>query len=107
MSFRNTEHKLYRFDQFSLDLDRETLHRDNEEIHLRPQAFAVLKVLLEHSGELVTKNQIHRAVWNNRCVTDASIAHCVADVRRALGDVVLNEDRVPVDADVVGAVRLA
>ena len=86
MLFRSSAHKMYRFDEFTLDLDRETLHRDKDERHLRPQSFAVLRLLLESSGQLVTKTQLYDAVWKDTIVTDTSIAHCIADIRRALGD---------------------
>jgi DNA-binding winged helix-turn-helix (wHTH) protein/Tfp pilus assembly protein PilF len=81
-----TAHRMYRFGEFSLDLDRGTLYRGQREIHLRPKAFRVLRILLENNGRLVSKAELHDAVWKKSVVTDDSLAHCIADVRRALGD---------------------
>jgi DNA-binding winged helix-turn-helix (wHTH) protein/Tfp pilus assembly protein PilF len=86
MSPREYAHRVYRFGDFGLDLDRGTLYCGEDEVHLRPQAFAVLRVLLENRGQLVTKNQLHDTVWEGSVVTDDSLAHCVADIRRAFGE---------------------
>ena len=86
MSPREYAHRVFRFGDFALDLDRGTLYRDEEEVHLRPKAFAVLRLLLESRNQLVTKARLHDAVWQGSFVTDDSLAHCIADIRRALGE---------------------
>ena len=60
--------------------------RDGREIPLRPQAFNLLKYLLENAGRLVTKDELMKAVWPGVFVTDDSLVQCVRDVRRAIGD---------------------
>ena len=86
MSTRNEAHRLRRFGEFSLDLDRGTLFRGDDEVHLRPKAFQVLTILLDNHGRLVSKAALHDAVWKRVVVTDDSLAHCIADIRRALAD---------------------
>ena len=86
MSPSEYAHRVLRFGDFALDLDRGSLYRGEVEIHLRPKAFAVLRLLLENRSQLVTKTQLHDAVWKGSCVTDDSLAHCIADIRRALGE---------------------
>lgn len=75
----------YRFGEFTLDLDREALVQNGQEIRLRPKCYQVLKVLVEHHGRLVTKEQLHEAVWAPAVVGDDSLAHCLIEIRRALG----------------------
>lgn len=82
----NEDHKRYNFGDFTLDIGRSTLLRGDEEIKLRPQSFDVLKYLIENSGELVTRDVLHNEIWGSRAVTDDSLAQCVVEVRRALGD---------------------
>jgi predicted ATPase/DNA-binding winged helix-turn-helix (wHTH) protein len=53
---------------------------------LPPRAFAVLRHLVEHPGRLVTKDELLAAVWRDAVVSDAALASCIRDVRRALGD---------------------
>lgn len=86
MSPIENAHRLYRFGEFSVDLDRETLYRGKCELHLRPKALEVLVILLENNGRLVSKAALHDAVWKEAVVTDDSLAHCIADIRRSLGD---------------------
>lgn len=74
------------FDEFELDLDRGNLTRCGEEIPLRPKSYAVLEHLLEHAGQLVTRQELMAAVWPDVVVTDDSIAQCLIEIRRALGD---------------------
>lgn len=86
MSTGENAHRVYRFGEYTLDLDREALYRADLEYHLRPKAFRVLRILLENSGRLVSKAELHDAAWRKSVVTDDSLAHCIADIRRALGD---------------------
>ena len=86
MSSPELAHRVRRFGEFQLDLDRETLYRGHDEVHLRPKAFQVLTFLLDNHGRLVSKAELHDAVWKRSVVTDDSLAHCIADIRRALGD---------------------
>jgi DNA-binding winged helix-turn-helix (wHTH) protein/TolB-like protein len=60
--------------------------RDGREIPLRPQAFDLLKYLLQNAGRLVTKDELMKAVWPGVFVTDDSLVQCVRDVRRAIRD---------------------
>ena len=86
MSSGENAHRVYRFGEYSLDLDREALYRADRELHLRPKAFRVLRILLENGGRLVSKAELHEAVWKQSVVTDDSLAHCIADIRHALGE---------------------
>lgn len=52
---------------------------------LRPKSYRLLEVLLERRGELVNKDELVREVWPDVFVSDDSLAHCVSDIRRALG----------------------
>lgn len=76
----------YRFDDFVLDLTRAHLRRGDKEIELRPQSYEVLKLLVVNAGRLVTKQELHDAVWGDIAVTDDSLAHCISDIRKALED---------------------
>ena len=74
------------FADFEVDLQRGSLARGGEEIALRPKSFAVLLYLLEHAGQLVSREELLDAVWPGVVVTDDSIAQCLIELRRALGD---------------------
>jgi TolB-like protein/DNA-binding winged helix-turn-helix (wHTH) protein len=60
--------------------------RAGRDVALRPQSFAVLRYLAEHTDRIVTKDELIEAVWRGIAVTDDSLVQCVADIRRALRD---------------------
>src|SRR5215510_2245629 len=73
------------FGEYSLDLARGCLLCAGEPVHLRPQAFRVLKFFAERRGRLVTKEELIQEIWDGRAVTDDALVQCLKDVRRALG----------------------
>jgi hypothetical protein len=46
----------------------------------------VLCYLVEHAGQLVSRDALMEAVWGHVVVTEGSLTQCLTDVRRALGD---------------------
>jgi DNA-binding winged helix-turn-helix (wHTH) protein/tetratricopeptide (TPR) repeat protein len=74
------------FGQFRLDLTNECLWQGTRAISLRPKAFAVLKVLLDHRGQLVNKQQVLDSVWPGTFVGDAVLKDSIRQLREALND---------------------
>src|SRR6185503_2101413 len=74
------------FEPFRLDVFNECLRRDCSEILLTPKAFAVLRYLAEHSGQLITKELLLKTLWSNTAVTDAVLTVCIGEIRKTLGD---------------------
>jgi len=81
-----SRNRKFLFGQFELDLDRGCLNHLGEEVYLRPKTFAVLQYLLEHPGKLVSREELMASVWSGVVVTDDSLAQCLIEIRRALGD---------------------
>ncbi|HET9067646.1 MAG TPA: winged helix-turn-helix domain-containing protein [Amaricoccus sp.] len=70
-----------------VDLDAERVTGpDGRAVALRPQTFAVLKLLIANPGRLVTKDELQTAVWPGIAVTDDSLVQCIGEIRKALGD---------------------
>jgi DNA-binding winged helix-turn-helix (wHTH) protein/Tol biopolymer transport system component len=69
-----------------MDLGRGVLTRNGQEVALRPKSFEALTYLVERHGQLVTKSSLIEAVWPDTAVGDNSLAQCLFDIRRALGD---------------------
>lgn len=74
------------FGPFRFDLADECLWRGTQAISLRPKAFAVLKLLVEHPGRLVTTQQVLDAVWPGTFVGDAVLKDNIRQLRDALDD---------------------
>ena len=74
------------FDDYVLDLTRGCLLREGREVTLRPKTFAVLRHLVEHTGELVSKETLLAAVWPNLIVTDDTLVQSIGELRRAFAE---------------------
>src|SRR5262245_34552388 len=74
------------FEGFALDVVNEQLLRVAEIVALTPKAFAALRCLVEHGGQLVKKEALLRAGWADTHVTDAVLKVSILEIRRALGD---------------------
>ncbi|MFQ5937310.1 MAG: AAA family ATPase, partial [Acidiferrobacterales bacterium] len=74
------------FEPFRLDLRDERLWHGRDAIPLTNRAFAVLRYLVEHPSQLVTKNVLLEAVWSTTYVTEAALAMCIRELRQALRD---------------------
>lgn len=74
------------FSHFRLDLTNECLWQGSKEIRLHPKAFALLRYLVDHPGQLVTKETLLDTLWAAAHVTEAVLSVYVAEIRKALGD---------------------
>ncbi|HME59174.1 MAG TPA: protein kinase, partial [Terracidiphilus sp.] len=77
-----------RFGSFELDLKSGELREGDHRTPLQVQPFKVLLILLEHNGEIVTREEIKKQLWPNDTIVefDHSINVAVGTLRRALGD---------------------
>ena len=76
----------YRFEDFTLDLNRGCLLHQGQEVKLRPKSFELLKYLVERGGRLVGRTELMQAIWPDTFVSEESLAQCLMEVRRALRD---------------------
>ena len=53
---------------------------------LTGKAFAVLRYLVEHAGELATKDDLFAAAWPETVVSEATLVSGIQDLRQALRD---------------------
>ena len=74
------------FDRFALDPDARQLTCDDAPVHLTPKAFNLLSLLIDEAPRVVPKAELHRHLWPDSFVSDATLLSLVKEVRRALGD---------------------
>jgi DNA-binding winged helix-turn-helix (wHTH) protein len=74
------------FDSLRLDTVNERVWRGRQAIPLTPKAFAVLRYLVERPGQLVTKDDLFKAVWPEVYVSEAALAVCIREIRKQLRD---------------------
>jgi TolB-like protein/DNA-binding winged helix-turn-helix (wHTH) protein len=77
---------LYTFGEFRLDPQKRMLRRGEEPIALTPKAFEVLVLLIQHSGEVVSKDELMKVVWPNSFVEESNLTQTVFMLRKALGE---------------------
>lgn len=69
-----------------LDLINQCLRRGAQPVPLTPKAFTVLRYLMDHGGQLVTKEELLNAAWPEVYVSDAALKVCIRRLRQTLGD---------------------
>ena len=79
---------LFRFGLFEADLQNVRLTRKGVGIRLQEQPFRILAILLEHSGQIVTREDLQRALWpaGTYVSFDASLNMALNRLRAALDD---------------------
>ena len=77
---------LYAFGDFRLDPQNRTLRLGEEPIALTPKAFEVLLLLIQHSGQVVSKDELMRAIWPDSFVEESNLTQTVFMLRKALGE---------------------
>jgi DNA-binding winged helix-turn-helix (wHTH) protein len=77
-----------RFGAFEVDLRSGELHKLGIKIKLHDQPFQILAMLLEHPGELVTREQFQQKLWpaNTFVDFDVGLNSAIKRLRDALGD---------------------
>jgi len=77
---------IYRFGPFIVDRISYRVLRSDSPLELTPKLLDLLLHLLDHSGALVTKEQLLDALWPGANVTENALAQAVSELRQALGD---------------------
>ncbi len=77
-----------RFGRYELDLERQELRSAGLSIRLRPQSFAVLTLLAQRAGELVTRQELQEQIWKDNTHVDFEIGlnTCIKEIRGVLND---------------------
>jgi predicted ATPase/DNA-binding winged helix-turn-helix (wHTH) protein len=84
----------YRFGAFELVVRRQLLVHAGTRVHIGSRALAILTVLVEGAGELVTKERLVAAAWPNTFVDDSNLKVNIANLRRTLASKDPDEDHI-------------
>lgn len=78
----------YRFGAFEFDATANLLRRNGRSSAIEPQPGRALALLLLRADEVVTKEELRRAIWGDDTHVDfdRGLAYCLSQVRAALGD---------------------
>jgi DNA-binding winged helix-turn-helix (wHTH) protein/TolB-like protein len=79
-------HKLFSFDDVSVDCENFRILKAGVMITLTPRAFDVLVVLLRQPGRVVEKRELFDQVWGETIVTDNALTKIIKEIRQTLND---------------------
>ena len=77
---------IYRFGNFNLDTRLLELRRGDIPVSIEPQAFDVLRLLIDNRDQIVSKDLLIDHAWDGRIVSEATLSSCINAVRRAVDD---------------------
>ena len=79
----------YRFGIFEVDPETPELRKDGRLIGLRPQALQILVTLLNRPGEVVSREELKKTLWDDHTFVDfdQGLNHAIRELRAAIGDV--------------------
>jgi|HubBroStandDraft_6_1064221.scaffolds.fasta_scaffold00022_92 DNA-binding winged helix-turn-helix (wHTH) protein/tetratricopeptide (TPR) repeat protein len=82
----NEVRQLREFGPYRVDPEQRLLLRDEQPIAISPKAFDLLLVLLEHSGQVVLKDDLMKTLWPDTFVEESNLGQHIFQLRKALGD---------------------
>src|SRR5216683_7331142 len=87
MNKDGTSCPIIRFGAFEVDLDSHELRKHGLRVRLEEKPFQILKLLLEHSGSLVTRSALRERLWPDTVVGyEHGLNTAVNKLRDLLGD---------------------
>jgi TolB-like protein len=76
----------YVFGRFRLSDDGTLLVADGAAVAVAPKVLQTLLVLVQRAGQVVTKDDLIRAVWPDTCVEDTGLTRNISVLRQTLGE---------------------
>lgn len=77
----------YHFDTVHLDVRKQILSVNGRAVDVEPKPFALLAVLAQANGGLVSKNDLLEKLWPRQVVSEAVLTQCILRARQAVDDV--------------------
>jgi len=76
----------FRFADFEIDVARHELRRAGAVVHIEPQVFDLIVLLVKNRERIVSKDELIEAIWQGRIISEAALSSRISAARRALGD---------------------
>lgn len=71
---------------YLIDITRNQISHQQQLTPIAPKALAVLAILAEHAGDVVSHDVLMERVWPDTIVTPNTLQRCIAQLRKAFGD---------------------
>lgn len=90
LAYRSNESEIILNARTNLKINRclRKVYAHGKDLRLTPKQFALLSSLVEHIGEVVTKEQLYQEVWGNEydISADSALKYHIKELRRKLGE---------------------
>ena len=77
---------IYSFDNYQIDTSKRVLLQGSETVPLTARIFDTLLYLVQHHDQVVTKEELLRAIWPNVVVEENNLTQSISALRRLLGE---------------------
>lgn len=76
----------FRLDDWIVEPQLNRVSNGKVSVRIEPKTMEVLLCLADHAGEVVSRRDLVDAVWTVEFITESTVNHAVADLRKALSD---------------------
>src|SRR5271167_4020112 len=76
----------YEFGPFRVDPEKQVLLRENQPVPVTPKTFETLLILVRHSREVVSKDDLMKELWPDSFVEESNLSQNIFMLRKALGE---------------------
>ena len=76
----------WQFGDYRLDSDNECLWHDGQRLTLRPKTFELLRYLLQHPDQLISKEALMEAIWPDTVVVEGVLTTSIGELRKLFGE---------------------
>ncbi len=84
-SYKNAPKAIYKFSNFYLNPIERKLFSNGTYLNLTSKAFDILLMLVEKSGEIITKEEILNTIWEDSFVEEGNLPVHISKLRKKLG----------------------
>jgi eukaryotic-like serine/threonine-protein kinase len=77
---------LYEFGPFRVDPEKQVLLREKHPVAISPKVFETLLILVRHSRQVVSKEDLMKELWPDAFVEEANLSQNIFMLRKVLGD---------------------
>src|SRR5205807_5702121 len=85
-SMNEQQKRFYEFGPFRLDANGHQLFQGGERLTLTRKACEVLLLMIEHSGETLSKDDFLKTIWSDRFVEEGILTVHISALRKILGE---------------------
>ena len=88
MGETHSAHGPVRFGEFELDVRSGELRNRDIKVKLQKQPFQILEILVEHAGEIISREELRQRIWPADTFVDfdQGLSNAIKRLREALSD---------------------